>query len=110
MNRAHAFGDPPAALAQASRIDIDYASPLAQAAKLHQLKALGDWYALNTPAIRANPAVLDVLDLDRIARDSADLLGLPPGFLRQPAQVTQLRQARTQAQQQAAAQETPLES
>lgn len=109
MNRAHAFGDPPAALAQASRIDIDYASPLAQAAKLHQLKALSDWYALNTPAIRANPAVLDVLDLDRIARDSADLLGLPPGFLRPPAQVAQLRQARAQVQQQAAAQDAAAE-
>lgn len=99
MHRANAFGTAPAALSRAARIDIDYASPLAQAAKLHQLKALGDWYALNTPAIRANPAVLDVLDLDRIARDSADLLGLPPGFLRPPAQLAQLRQARAQAAQ-----------
>ncbi|NQV79103.1 MAG: head-tail connector protein [Alphaproteobacteria bacterium] len=100
MLRAGALGDVPQAFRQAKRMDIEYASPLAQASKMHRLRALQDWYASNQAAIQTNPQILDIIDAEAAARDAAEILGLPPHYVRSPQAVQQRRAAQAQAQQQ----------
>ncbi|MEQ8246096.1 MAG: portal protein [Alphaproteobacteria bacterium] len=100
MLRAGALGEVPQAFRAAKRMDIEYASPLAQASKMHRLRALQDWYASNQAAIQTNPQILDIIDAEAAARDAAEILGLPPAYVRSPQAVAQRRAAQAQARQQ----------
>lgn len=52
------------------------------------------------------PDMLDVIDSDKVARDYADMLAIEPDNLRDPDDVAELRQARSEAQQAQAQVET----
>lgn len=113
---ARAFPDPPDSILQAAaqnqgRIDVDYQGPLARAtqsedvAAIEQLLHLGMSIGQGT----GDMAILDNLDLDQAYRRYAEVLGVPPHLLRDPRQVTALRQARAQVAQQQAQQQQLLE-
>jgi hypothetical protein len=108
MLRAGALPPPPEELIGMEAIDVVFESPIARAAKLAHLKAYQDWWALNAPALQVNPGLLDNIDLDAAARDSAEILGLPAAYVRDARAVARLRLERQQAQAQAAALQTSL--
>jgi hypothetical protein len=83
---------------------IEYISLLAQAQRSIGIKAIDDTVNFAATVAQVDPGILDNYDLDEIARERADLVGLSARLVRPQDQVQQLRDQRNQelqAQQQA---------
>ena len=103
MFRAGAFGRPPGLLGQVDRLEIGFDGPLARSQKLGNTRAFQDAFAVVQPIIEGRPDVADNYDLDQIARDVPDDMGVPRKWLNDREDVQQARQirARQAAEQQA---------
>lgn len=103
MLRAGAFAPPPAALAAAERIHVDYLSPLSRAQRMGRARALQDTFALIRPLAEARPEMLDHYDFDALARDLPHDIGVPQTWLKDRAAVARLRAERAARRQAATA-------
>jgi hypothetical protein len=102
MLRRGAFSRIPAELEQSgAEIDVEYEGPLTRAQKSVRVTAFQEWLAAIGPLAETKPEVLDVYDFDKVALDIGRAVSLPASWERDPEQVQQVRQARTQAQEQA---------
>lgn len=98
MFRANAFAPPPPVMAQYPGVSIEYVSPLARAQKAQRGAATVRTMQAIQPMAVLDQSVMDNFDLDFIARDLADALGMPPRGLRDPREVAKIRAQRQQQQ------------
>lgn len=110
MLRAGAFPEVPGILREmATRgrqptLDVQYVGPLAKAQKQSEIVAIERTYTLGAAIAQAkgDPSVLDNLDDDEALRMAAEQLGAPGKIVRDIEQVAAMRDAKAQAQAQAA--------
>lgn len=104
MWRAGRIAPPPPEL-QGMSINIELISILAQAQKAVGTRAIDETLAVVGEIANYDPQILDVIDRDEAVRARSMMIGLSPKIINSPDKVAQLRQARQQAQQQAARQQ-----
>jgi len=81
-------------------LDVEYTGPLPRAQRMEVVQATNMWIG-NTMALQeVAPEVLDIIDFDLMARDTAKLSGLPAKYLKSKDDVKVVREDR-QAQQKA---------
>lgn len=106
MSRGGALPPPPPELLElvdVAEIDIRYEGPLARAQRSAELVAIertNQWVQGVSPFA---PSVADNFDYDEQARTVAEVTGLPATNIKDAGKVAEMRQARSQAQQQAQA-------
>lgn len=112
MARGRAFMDEPDILAELgdqADLDIEYEGPLARAQRTIEITAQDRFVAfLFQIAAAGKPEVLDLANWDQMARDRAQVLGVPANQLLGQQQVDAVRTTRQQQQAQAAQLETGL--
>lgn len=98
MGRAGALPPPPPSLAGA-KLEIEYVSPIARAARLAEVSAYAQWQDIIMTRAQVDPTAFDIVDGDGGDRMAADRLGVPFSAVRSPEQVAAIREQRAQAQQ-----------
>lgn len=77
---------------------IEYENPLTRMARAERASGLTRLIEMVTPLAQADPAVLDVIDVDAAVQGVADVLAVPNSWLRTPDQIAAVRKARSDAQ------------
>ncbi len=103
---AGAFGEPPAALADADSLDVTFEGPLARVQRRQRIDAGIETFRTLAPLGQSYPEITDHFDADRYARDVAEALG-SARYLIGADDVRKTRARRAQAQ---AAQQQPADS
>lgn len=98
LNRKGRLSEMPTELAGAD-LDIVFTSPLARAQKGDMARGLEIWMGNVLMWAEANPAVLDIPDMDMVARMDAELNGVPAKATRDQAEVNAGREARAEQEQ-----------
>jgi len=80
---------------------IEYISLLAQAQRMTGIRAIDDSANFAGAVAQMNPDILDVYDFDEMARERADLVGLPARLIRSEDKVLTIRKAKQAAAQEA---------
>ena len=98
---------PPPPEMMGQKIEVEFVSPLAKAMKAGIGQATMQWVSAIGQLQAADPqgGAMDNVDTDGVAAILHDAFGPPPGAMRDPKQVAQMRSDRAQAQ----AQQTQLE-
>lgn len=100
LARAGALPPMPQALIDAGGVvDVEYVSPLNRAQRSEDGVAILRTLESVTPLAQIDAGVLDVFDPEAIARELADINGVPAKVLRTPDQVKALKDAQAQAAQ-----------
>ncbi|QGH73630.1 MAG: head to tail connecting protein [Podoviridae sp. ctpVR23] len=79
-------------------LDIEYVGPLSRAQKVDTAAAAERWLSTMAGLAQYDPEVLDVLDIDTIARDMADVLNVPAKYVLDSAKVVAKRKQRKEMQ------------
>lgn len=95
MLRSGAFPPPPPIIKN-SEIDVDYVGPLAKAQKQSEAKAMREWLATILEIAQTKPDIMDIPDLDAIAKEFGRTLGVPEKFMRKMRDIQKIRNARAQ--------------
>lgn len=93
--------DPPESM-QGMDLKVEYISIMAQAQKLSSLAGIERFTGFMGQVAQFDPAVLDNIDTDKLADIYGDITSIPPGILREQADVDEMREQRAQAQAQQA--------
>lgn len=101
MERAFAFPERPAEI-EGKPVMFRYQSPLQQARKSIDVAGFSRTLEVMAPLGEVQPDIYDNLDGDQIMRDSPEWSGIPTDWLRSEDDVDALRQARAEAEQNAA--------
>jgi hypothetical protein len=83
--------------------DIEYQSPLARSQRAPELQAIDRTISAVASMQPVYPDCKDVVDADEAIRTIGDVSGAPPKIIRDAKDVAAIRQARMEAQNQAAA-------
>lgn len=105
MTRRGLFPPPPQGI-QGAPITVQYISLLAEAQRAASTAAIERLLQLVGGMVAVKPDAIDNLNTDELIETYADLLNVPPDLIRKTAEVIQIRQARAEQQQQAAALQT----
>lgn len=98
MWRAGAFPPPPPEL-KGQELDIEYEGPLARSQKATRLAGFQQYMELMMPVWQNKPEGMDNIDADYIARDLAEVAGLPAPYLVDEKARDQVRAQRKQQQE-----------
>jgi hypothetical protein len=79
-----------------ANIEIEFEGPLSRAQRSQDVLAVERWFQINTPLITVDPTVVDVLNRDNIAKDSAQVIGMRPSWLRSPEEIAETRAQRAE--------------
>jgi hypothetical protein len=79
-----------------ANIEIEFEGPLSRAQRSQDVLAVERWFQINTPLIATDPTVMDVLNRDNIAKDSAQVIGMRPSWLRSPEEIAETRKQRSE--------------
>lgn len=83
------------------KVEIQYLGPLAQAqTRLTKVRAIQSGLNLVGSIAQINPTSVDVVDYDQAALEALDAVSFPASCVRDPKQVTAIRQQRNQLQAQ----------
>jgi len=82
-------------------IEISFVNQLARAQQIQDVTTIQQWIQGLAGIAQFNPAVLDLINVDGIAKHTAKVLGVPEEAVQNEDTVTAIRQQRAQAQQQA---------
>jgi hypothetical protein len=93
---------------QGSTVSIKYVSMLAEAQRAASTAIIERLVQFVGSIVGVQPDAFDNIDTDEMIDVYADRLGCPPNILRAAAAIAQIRAARSQQQQQAAALQTGL--
>lgn len=99
---AHAGALPPmpqALIDAGGVIEVEYVSPLNRAQRAEEGIAIMRTLEAVTPLSQVDPSVLDVFDPEAIARELADINGVPAKVMRTPDQIAAMKQQQAQAAQ-----------
>lgn len=109
MYRAGAFPPMPEIL-QNRELIIEYVAPAIRAQRVGKARGLSQFEEITGPMFQADESLADNFDRDLMVRDTADALGLPKTWTRDPAQVIDMRKARQEVQQATAAREAMMQA
>ena len=84
------------------RIEVEYVSPLAKAQRQSEVQGVVRMIEMIQPIASMDPAALDHIDIDGLARHVIKVLGIPATVIRSDIEVMMLREQRAQQQQQQA--------
>lgn len=98
--RNNQFPPPPEEL-QGQPLKVEYISILAQAQRMLGIAGMERMVGFVGTLAKADPTVLDKVDLDQAVDVYADMVGVPPSVVRSDEVVAQLRAGRRQAEAQA---------
>ena len=84
------------------RIEVEYVSPLAKAQRQSEVQGVVRMIEMIQPIASMDPAALDHIDIDGLAKHVIKVLGIPATVIRSDIQVASLREQRAQQQQQQA--------
>ena len=84
------------------RIEVEYVSPLAKAQRQSEVQGVVRMIEMIQPIASMDPAALDHIDIDGLAKHVIKVLGIPATVIRSDIQVAMLREQRAQQQQQQA--------
>jgi hypothetical protein len=101
MFKAGMIPPPPPEL-EGQGFEVEYISILAQAQKMVGTTAVEQTVAFVGQMAEVKPEVLDKLDTDEVVDAYANMTGVPPKMIRSDDQVAEIRNARAEAEQQAA--------
>lgn len=96
--RAGKLPDLPEGL-QNAELDIQYVGPLTSAQKIDQAAKAERWLQNMGGIAQIDPSVLDIIDIDAIARGLADTLNIDAKYIRSSEKVNAIRKQRQQQQQ-----------
>lgn len=101
MYRAGLFNPLPPALTQKLQgqpvgLKVEYEGPMARAQRSSDLTAIQSFLQTVEPMAKFDQNVLDNIDFDEIAREAADITGIPSNAIRDKDQTEQIRQAKQQ--------------
>jgi hypothetical protein len=85
------------------KVKIEYVSPLAKAQKFSQIAPINNFLMSMVNMAGVDPKVLDNLDTDIATRELSDMYGVIPKIIRDFKVVQQIREERSQEQQEQAA-------
>lgn len=110
LMRAGELPTPPQALLQyGADIKIDFMGPLAQAQKkYHTMGGIAQATQLAANIMQIFPNTGDYIDADQLMKNALEGQGMPQSVVREDEDVKKLREARVQAEQQAAAQQQQM--
>lgn len=99
---------PPPPSIEGMELRVDFISIMAQAQKLAAVGGVERWISqvAQYAATTGDPSVLDVINAEEGFPEYADMLGVPPQWVRSFEEITAMRDSRAQAQAQAQAAET----
>ncbi len=90
---------PPELIEAGGEYGIEYTSPMSRAMRASEGVAIVRTLEAVTPLAQIEPGVLDVFDLEEMARDMAEINGVAAKNMRDADQVAALKDQRAQAQQ-----------
>jgi hypothetical protein len=99
MLRKNQFEAPPEIL-EGQLFQIQYSSQIAKSQRMSESQNLNRTLGSIAPIAEYDPTVMDVFNGDEIARGHARMHGLPQRMLNTQEQVDNIRQSRSEAQQQ----------
>tara|TARA_Y100000004_G_scaffold136481_1_gene154583 strand:+ start:8123 stop:9739 length:1617 start_codon:yes stop_codon:yes gene_type:complete len=99
MAKKKLFQPAPESLGQRD-IEIEYVSPLAKAQRASDVQSLLRMVELSQPLAQIDPAVMDYIDMDGLAKHLIKVLSIPAVAIRSDEEVEGLRQERMQQQEQ----------
>lgn len=99
LSMAGVLPPPPPNLARDGQIEIEYVSPLNKAQRADEGVAILRTLEAVTPLAQINPSVMEVFDPEAIARELADIYGVPVRVLRTPEQMQAIAQQKMQMAQ-----------
>jgi hypothetical protein len=110
FNIAYRLGllPPPPAEIEGMDLKIQYISVLAQAQKMQGVIAVDQWVAGVIELAAANPGIIDNINFDNLAREKADMLGIPEKIINSPEAIARIRKIKADAAAQAAQQQNQL--
>lgn len=100
LNRRQRFPKPPDAL-KGAKVRFQFSSLVKQAQKMLGMANIERFMAGVGQEAAVNQGIFDIVDLDQVARTSADLLNIPAKLIRDEKEVSKIRADKAQAQQQA---------
>ena len=101
LMRAGQLPDMPESVKAAEpELDIEYTGPLARAQRQDLVGSINNWMMTLLQQAEVNPAVLDIPDWDKIARETGDLSGVPAKLTKDQKEVDKVREARAEQQEQ----------
>jgi len=106
--RAGVFAPPPDSLA-GRNFSVQYQSPLARAQKLEEVTAIERFMGDVSVIAQVDPSVMDNVDTDEAARQTAKGLGVPDSIIRPSDKVLEFRQKKQAAAAQAQQQQLGME-
>jgi hypothetical protein len=101
LMRAKVLPPPPPVLQKVgvANIEIEFEGPLSRAQRSQDILAIERWFTVMAPVIQVDPTVIDILERDSIARDSAKVIGMRPSWIAGQEQVQEARNIRDQQKQ-----------
>lgn len=93
---------PPEAIEAGAGIRPVMTNPLSRMARAEAAAGFARWSEMLVQIAPFDEGVMDLVDTDAAARGTADVLGVPPEWVRTPEQVEEIRAARTKAKEEAA--------
>ena len=108
MLRKNALGEIPEIL-QGNEVNVKFVGPVARAQRLNEIAAIERWIGSLIPVSQVNPDILDCVDFDMVADETATLYGVPDRLRRSPEEKDALRQQRAEQMAQQQALQTAME-
>lgn len=103
MFRRGQFPQMPEELAQwlddGNPLDIEYEGPLARTQRLSEVVATQRFFQILLPLVEARPEIMDIMKWDELVRKTALNTGVSPELLNSADEVTAMREARDQQNQ-----------
>src|SRR3990167_423711 len=93
--RAGVFPEPPAEL-QGIELKIRYTSILAQAQRITGINAIDQWVGSVLAVAEANPNIIDNINFDALAKEKAEMLGVPAKIINSPETIAAIRRAKAE--------------
>ena len=104
--RAGEFDEIPEIVANDQRgFDVEYLGQLAQSQKADKATNIQQWIGFLAQLAEVIPDIMDTVDSDAVARELADITGVPAKVLQSKGKVKEARERRQQQQEQLAAAE-----
>jgi len=90
------------------KIQVQYTSQIVKAQMSAEGEQVSKAFQLVLPFLQVDPGIMDNFDLDKLARFTANIYGMPHDILRDVTEVKAVRQGRAEAQQEQAQQQAAL--
>lgn len=98
MARAGKFDEAPEII-QGRNLDVNYSSMIARSQKVTEIQNILRYIEVLQPMAAVKPEILDIIDGDAYARETASLLGVSKRIFNDTGRVQEIRDARADAQE-----------